>query len=45
MRYYRRINTQLMRDTLFLRDLRTILNKNKIKYQKKNNKKLYLKYE
>ena len=35
MGYYRRINTQMMRDTLSHRDLRTILNKNKITNQKK----------
>jgi hypothetical protein len=35
MDYYRRINTKLMRDTLSHRDLRTILNKNKITNQKK----------
>ena len=35
MGYYRRINTQMMRDTLSHRDLRTILKKNKIKNQKK----------
>ena len=31
MGYYRRINTQMMRDTLSHRDLRTILNKNKVR--------------
>jgi hypothetical protein len=35
MGYYRRINTKMMRDTLSHRDLRTILNKNKITNQKK----------
>ena len=33
--FYKRINTQMMRDTLSHRDLRTILNKNKITNQKK----------
>jgi hypothetical protein len=36
MGYYRRINTQMKRNTLSLRDLRTILNKNKITNQKSN---------
>lgn len=35
MDYYRRINTKLMRDTLSHRDLRTILNKNKINQKEK----------
>ena len=35
MGYYRRINTQMMRDTLSHRDLRTILNKNKINQKEK----------
>ena len=36
MGYYRRINTKMMRDTLSHRDLRSILNKNKITNQKSN---------
>jgi hypothetical protein len=33
--YYRRINTQMMRDTLSHRDLKSILQKNKISNQKR----------
>jgi hypothetical protein len=36
MGYYRRINTQMMRDKLSHRDFRTILNKNKITIEKRN---------
>jgi len=35
MSYYRRINTQMMRDTLSHRDLKSILQKNKISNQKR----------
>ena len=36
MGYYRRINTQMMRETLSHRDLRSILNKNKVRDEKNN---------
>ena len=36
MGYYRMVNSEMMRNTLSHRDLRTILNKNKIINQKNN---------